>query len=117
MEIATSIAKAFGLYLVASGIFLLFRGRSFPLVLKDLFQHRALLWLAGLFLIVIGGTMAFQGSRSLVVVVLGWLTLVKGFIYIIYPDVFLRFTKRPYRSFTTIWGVLYVAFGIWLVSL
>lgn len=33
------IVKTLGIYLIASGIFLLFRSKTFPLVLKDLFFH------------------------------------------------------------------------------
>jgi uncharacterized membrane protein HdeD (DUF308 family) len=118
MDIPILIAKTLGVYLIASGAFLILRGRTFPVVLKDMFEHRATMWLAGLFLIVIGGLIVFEGSEDMIVMLLGWATLLKGVIYIIYPDIFIKISSRKaFHKLTGVWGMLYVALGFWLASL
>lgn len=115
------IAKILGVYMLASGLVMLFRGKTLALVLKDLFDHRALTWVAGLVLIVLGGFMAFAenvftGAGSEWVRVFGWIVLAKGFLYIVYPE-FLEKAAKVSKGLSAVWGIIAIALALWLFML
>ena len=53
MEISLIAAKLLGTYLIISGLFLITRGKTVPHLLKDFFEHPAIVYLTGAFLIVL----------------------------------------------------------------
>ena len=66
------LLKLLGIYMIVSGLAMLFRGKTLVLVAKDLLGHRALMWLAGFFLIIVGGSLALEPLGFFWVSVLGW---------------------------------------------
>ena|SRR3989344_6028788 len=119
MDTSLLIAKILGVYLLASGVALLFKGKTLTMVVKDFVDHRALTWLAGFVLIVLGGIMAFtnEGFGSTWVMVFGWLVLIKGIIYIVYPEFLAKIALKSVRPFAAAWGVISIVVGIWLFLL
>ncbi len=118
MDNTLLVAKILGVYMLASGLVLIFQRKSLPIMLKDLFEHRALTWIAGFVLIVIGGLIVWGGGiNNSWVIFLGWLILLKGVLYIIYPEILTKVPLLSKRSFTLVWGLLSVAVGVWLVLL
>ncbi len=111
------IIKALSVYLVVSGLFVLLRGKTLPVVLKDLMDHRAVMWLAGFLLIMVGGFLVFGTSPLLFVTVFGWLIVVKGALYIIAPEFFTRFVFTLSRPLLVLLGVVIVLFGIFLYGI
>ncbi len=51
MDITILTAKILGVYLVVSGLFLLLRGKTIPHLLRDFFDHPAIVYLTGVILI------------------------------------------------------------------
>ena len=51
MDTTLLVAKILGIYLVISGLFLLIRGKSIPHLLKDFFNHPAIVYLTGVILV------------------------------------------------------------------
>lgn len=96
------IIKALSIYLVVSGLFVLLRGKTLPLVLKDMIEHRAVMWLAGFLLIMVGGSLALGSNELLFVTVIGWLIVIKGALYILAPEFFTRFLLFLGRSLSHI---------------
>lgn len=111
------IIKALSIYLVVSGLFVLLRGKTLPLVLKDLIDHRAVMWLAGLLLIIIGSPLVFGTNDSLFVTVIGWLIIVKGALYIFAPELFTRFVFKIARPFLVFLSLIIILFGLFLYGM
>jgi len=51
METTLLVAKVMGVYLIISGLFLLIRGKSLPMMMKDFFDHPAIVYLTGVILV------------------------------------------------------------------
>lgn len=111
------IAKVFGIYLVVSGLFLLLRGKTLPLLMKDFFEHRAVTFLAGVVLIFVGGTLVvrhnlWDGTWRTWVTVFGWLALVKGAAYILFPEALARINVQRLRPWLGLFGAVAIVLGV-----
>ena len=111
------VAKVLGIYLLVSGLFLLFRGKTLPLVLKDMIKHRSVMWLAGFMLIMIGGLIAYGTRDSLFITVIGWVILVKGALYILAPELFTSFFLKISRPLLTSSGIVIILLGLYLFGI
>lgn len=111
------IIKALSIYLVVSGFFVLFRGKTLPLVLKDMIEHRAVMWLAGFLLIMISGPLVFGSNESLFVTVIGWLIVIKGALYILAPEFFTRFVFTIARPLLVLLSIIIILFGFLLYGM
>ena len=110
------IVTILGAYMVVSGLAMLIRGKTFPLVVQDLFEHRALMWLAGFFLMFVGGSLAFASSDMTWAPLLGWLIILKGALYILAPEFFTRLFRTPSTPAIVASGIIVAAIGAWLLS-
>jgi uncharacterized membrane protein HdeD (DUF308 family) len=108
----TLLAKVLGVYVIVSGLFLVLRGKTVPMLLKDFFAHRAVMYLSGLILIIVGGLFVFGEVEQTWMKILGWLTLIKGAVYILMPEAFFSFAKRTSRSVLAVTGILCIAIGV-----
>ena len=101
--------------MVVSGLAILFRKKTFALVAKDLFDHQATMWVAGFFLIFVGGLLAFQQTDLAFASFLGWLIMLKGITYILFPKVFTWMLSRWGHTGVVISGVIVIIIGVWLL--
>ena len=117
MEISLLVAKVLGGYFVVSGLFLLFRGKTLPTMLKDFFNHPAIVYLTGVILAALSGLYLLQnniwdGTWRVAVTVIMWLTLIKGLMYILVPEkLHAMASKRVFNSLSA-YGVLAIAAGV-----
>jgi len=117
MDLSTVVAKVFGIYLIVSGLFLLMRGKTLPLLVKDFFEHRAVVFLAGAILVFFGGVLVMRhnlwdGSWRTWVTVLGWLALIKGVMYILFMEVLAKINVQRLRPWLGLLGVAAIALGV-----
>ena len=123
MDIALIAAKILGVYLVVSGIFLIVRGKTIPRLLKDFFEHPAIVYLTGAVLIFLSLALILQnnvwdGSWRMVITIFAWLVFLKGVAYMLVPDALHKFvTKRFLALPFNVYGVIAVAAGIALFYL
>lgn len=114
------IAQVLGVYLLVSGLFLIFRGRTFAMLLNDLFEHPATLFLAGAMLVFAGAFLVLRGATtedplSTFVMIMSWVILAKGILYILFPDWLHKMVKRlPKTGLSTI-GAMMAGIGFYLV--
>jgi hypothetical protein len=116
------ILKVFGVYFVISGLFLALKGRTLPLIIKDLFQHPGVVYLAGIFLVFFGlfivlGKDAQVGTSNVVVSVIGWLVLAKGVAYIFFPKMMESLPFDRMRAWFGILGAIVIGIGIYIFQL
>lgn len=119
MEFSIVIAQVFALYLVISGVFLILKGKTLPIILKDFFAHPAIVYLAGVFLIFLGATLILQQGASdstsgVIISTFGWLALLKGLTYIFLPKVLADVPVKKFRPWLGLAGVVIIVIGVLL---
>jgi len=117
MDIALLVAKILGVYLVVSGLFLIFRGKTVPHLLRDFFDHPALLYLSGVILLFLSTLYLLQnnvwdGTWRTVITVIAWAVLVKGVSYILFPGILYKIANKKIFGFVSILGVIAVVAGV-----
>lgn len=117
MEISSTIGMVLGVYLLVSGVFLITRGKTLPSLLKDFFEHKAIVFLAGAILIFLGGTLAFQEMQETWVRILGLAILLKGVVYMLAPEVLEKMNFLRSRRNLSLFGILAIIAGIYLVTM
>jgi|SRR3989344_8005539 len=122
MDILTLTVKVMGVYLVVSGLFLIVRGKTVPILLKDFFSHPAIVYLTGIILIFLSSMYLIQynvwdSSWKTVVTVFAWLILIKGLGYVFIPQVLNEVSIRKFRTMFGVYGLVSVVVGVYLFFL
>ncbi|MDO8482164.1 MAG: hypothetical protein Q7S75_03755 [bacterium] len=119
MEISLIAAKILGMYLVVSGVFLIFRGNTVPHLLKDFFDHPAVLYLAGIILIFLSSLFLIQGNIwdgtwRTIVTIFAWAILLKGIAYVLAPQMLRRMVTKKVLGAVNLYGIIAVVTGVFL---
>lgn len=114
------IAQVLGVYLLVSGLFLIFRGKTLAMLLKDLFEHPAVMHLAGAMMVFGGAFLVLRGSStedplSTFVMIISWLILAKGIAYILFPEWLHKTVKRFSTMSLSMLGAVVAGIGFYLV--
>ena len=122
MDISLVAAKILGFYLIISGLFLIFRGKTIPRLLEDFFGHPAIVYLAGVILIFLSTLFLIEhniwdGSWRTVVTVFAWAVLLKGVAYIFFPEMLHRMTSQKLLEFVSLYGLIAIVAGVYLFYL
>lgn len=122
MEIPLIAAKVLGIYLVVSGLFLMFRGKTLAHMIKDLFDHPAVLYLAGAMLIFLSSIFLVQyniwdGTWRTAITILVWATLIKGILYILAPEMLHRFLTKKVLDAVNLYGIVAIIAGVYLFTI
>ncbi len=121
MEISLIAAKILGTYFIISGLFLLLRGKTVPHLLKDFFDHPAIMYLTGAILIFLSSLMLLQGniwdsSWRTVITIFTWLVFVKGAAYILAPELLRSLVSRKLLKAVNLFGLITLVVGVSLLS-
>ena len=119
MEISLIVAKVLGLYLVVSGLFLIFRGNTIPHLLKDFFGHPAIIYLTGVILVFLSAIFLVQnniwdGTWRTIVTIFAWLVLIKGIAYIFVPDLLQKIVTKKILETLNVYGIIALVAGLFL---
>ena len=119
MEISLIAAKILGVYLVVSGLFMIFRGKTLAHMVKDMFDHPAVLYLAGVILIFLSVLFLVQsnvwdGTWRTVITIVAWATLFKGVAYILFPEVLRNMVNKKLLDSVNLYGIIAIIAGIYL---
>ena len=122
MDTSLVAAKVLGVYLIISGLFLIFRGKTIPHLLKDFFGHPAIVYLTGVILVFLSSFFLIEhnvwdGSWRTVVTVFAWLVLLKGVAYIFVPETLHKMASKKLLESVSYFGVVAVAVGLSLFYL
>ena len=122
METTLLVAKVMGVYLIISGLFLLIRGKSLPMMMKDFFDHPAIVYLTGVILIFIStlylvGNNVWDGTCNTVVTIFVWMVLAKGIAYVLFPEVLHKVSNNFMVKGLNIYGVVGIVIGLSLICL
>ena len=117
MDTTILVAKVLGIYLVVSGLFLLLKGKTVPHLLRDFFDHPAIVYLAGAILIFLSSMYLLQyniwdGTWRTPVTILVWLVLLKGITYIFAPQALSEMTIKKSRPLFGFYGLIAIVIGV-----
>lgn len=122
MDVLTLTLKLFAIYMVVSGLFLIMKQKSVPLLLKDFFGHPATVYLTGIILIFLSSMYLIQyniwdGTYRTAVTVLAWAVLLKGIGYIFFPKMLNEIAIKKSKNLFGFYGFLSVMIGLYLFFL
>ena len=122
MDITILVAKLFGIYLVVAGLFLLFKGKSIPHLLKDFFDHPAMMYLTGIILVFLASMYlipynVWDSTWRTLVTVFVWLVLLKGLVYIFVPRLLSETAIQRSRNWFGLYGILSIVVGVYMFFL
>jgi hypothetical protein len=117
MDASLIAAKLLGTYLVISGLFLILRGKTLPNILRDFFGHPAMVYLAGVLLIVLSALFLIQnniwdGTWRTVITVFAWLVFIKGVAYIFAPGKLHRIVNKKFFQMLNLYGLIAIIAGL-----
>ncbi|GAB4236275.1 MAG: hypothetical protein Tsb0021_15990 [Chlamydiales bacterium] len=98
MEISVFLAKVLGAYLVIVGIFYLVN-RNYNAMISDYQQHTAIQLLNGILALIFGLLIVFAHNKwefnwTVIITVIGYLTVTKGIAILFFPNTFLRIAQK-----------------------
>jgi len=122
MDITILTAKILAIYLMVAGLFLIVKGKSVPHLLKDFFDHPAVVYLTGIILIFLSSMYLVQyniwdGTWKTAITVFVWLVMIKGLVYIFAPKALSEISIKKYRNTFGVYGLVAIVVGIYLFFL
>ncbi|OGG58787.1 hypothetical protein A3C86_03395 [Candidatus Kaiserbacteria bacterium RIFCSPHIGHO2_02_FULL_49_16] len=120
MDDSLIAAKLLGTYLIISGLFLILRGKTLPNIIKDFLGHPAIVYLTGIFLIVLSSLYIIQnniwdGTWRTAVTVLAWAVFLKGVAYIFVPETLHKVVSKKFLASVNLYGLVAVILGLSLL--
>ncbi|MEI6280830.1 MAG: hypothetical protein WCP17_02400 [bacterium] len=122
MDITFLIAKIMGIYLVVSGLFLVFKGKTVPHLLKDFFDHPATVFLTGVILVFLSSMYLIQyniwdGTAEALVTLFVWIIMLKGLSYIFFPQMLNEIAVKKFKGSFFAYGAVAIFMGLYLFFL
>lgn len=122
MDITILVVKMLGIYLVVSGLFLVLRGKTVPHLLKDLFDHPAVVYLTGIALVFLSSMYLIQyniwdGTWRALVTLFAWIVMLKGLAYIFVPQILHEMTIKKFKGLFGVYGLIAIIMGLYLFFL
>jgi len=117
------LSRLIGLYCILVAISMTVRKQSIVETITALVQNPPLLFLVGILTLIAGLAMVLAhnawsgGASTVVVTIVGWITLIKGLLFLFLPqeveaDLFLR--KLHYEQYFYVFMVISLVIGIYL---
>ncbi len=122
MDISLIVAKVLGIYLVVSGLVLIFKGKTIAYLLKDFFDHPAIVYLTGVILLFLSSLFLLQNNIwdftwRTVITIFAWATLLKGLAYIFIPETLHKMVNKKMLGNLGVHGFFSIVIGIILWTL
>jgi uncharacterized membrane protein HdeD (DUF308 family) len=115
MEIAILTARILTLVYTSAGIAAISNRLNFSKISESFEKSQALTLISGFLSLIVGTILVtyhnlWVTNWTLIITIIGWITLLKGILLIIYPE-FISFFKGIYRN-NQIWGILMLIIGL-----
>jgi len=119
MQTSIFIAKILGLFYLVFGLGVLLNTKHYRHLLEDLIKDRAHLYWGGIFALLVGFLIvyyhnAWQVEWYVLITILGWLGILKGFLLIVFPEAMVDLAKALTKSENSlhVWGVIMLVVGL-----
>src|ERR1035437_482084 len=109
MNITLVLSQALGIIFIVFGLSMIFNKKWMVLVVDEIVKNQGLLWLAGLVALMMGVVIVllnnvWTSGLPLFVTVLGWLTLLKGAVILLFPNLTVSYYKKMNKGNILMWG-------------
>lgn len=118
MELSILIAKIFAVVYLMVGLGMLVNPGYYQKAMDDMLKNTAVIYLGGAMAAVAGLLIVtyhniWEYSWVVVITIFGWLSLLKGFMFLAFPQ-HLAFWRKVFKkpSCMPIWAVIVLAFGL-----
>ncbi len=123
MELTILLLKFWGFYLFLMGLSVLINKSTWKSFVSELSSNKHFTFLAGIFALIIGMLVVsyhnvWSGGFDVVIVtILGWLSLVKGVGYLLFPSKAVASIARKFMegSFITPWAAIILILGAYML--
>ncbi len=121
MDISIVLAQILGLCFAILGLSMLFNKKWTALAIEEIIKNQGLTWLAGFITLVIGAVLVvlnnvWTSGLPLFITILGWLTLIKGTIVLVFPNLTISYYKKMNNGNIFVWGgVIIFILGLILI--
>lgn len=116
------LAKIFGLYFLAIGIAFVVHPDRFKKIYQQIMEDENFLFLGGIIALLIGAAIVSVHNDwalgwPIIITLLGWWSLIKGFALLIYPDSIQLFSSIRNRSnaFCRMISLIFLIIGLFLL--
>ena len=122
MDTTILVVKVLGIYLITSGLLLVLKKKSLTILLKDFYNHPALVYLTSTILIFLSSIYLLQyniwdGTYKTIVTLFVWLVMIKGLCYIFIPELLSKISIKKFQKYFILYGVITIIIGIYLFLL
>ncbi len=121
MENAIVIARIIGPFFIIVGLGFLFNLKNVQKVMEDFSKNAALLYMGGVMalffgLLIVQFYNVWKLQWPLIITILGWMSLIKGVVLIVFPKAIIKWTESYKKSTTPVIVhlVIALALGIFL---
>jgi len=120
METSLFLAQFMGIVFVVIGFAVLVNMKSMKKIVESLMTNPALLYISGFFILVLGLLVVmnhnvWEGGWRVLVTVLGWMTLVKGVLFLVFPEWVKARKSMCTSGWMTFSGIACLAIGVYLL--
>ena len=103
METSIFIARIFGLCYLIIGAGFIFNRKAFQQVMEDFCKNTAMVFLAGIFSLVIGVVIilthnSWVANWTVMITIIGWLGFIKGIWIIVFPNTVSKFMQAYQKN-------------------
>ncbi len=118
MDISIILARILGILFLVLGISL-FNRKTVVVLLEEMERQKGFSWLGGLIAVVFGAVIVSLGGFwfsdwRVVISVIGWLSLLKGFFILVFPESSASFYHEFKMKCSTVGGIAVVVIGLFL---
>jgi len=121
MNTSIVLAQIWGFACVILGLSMFLNRKWTAIAIEEMTQNQGVIWLAGLFTLVLGLIMIalnniWTSGLPLFVTILGWLTLIKGISILIFPTLAVSYYKKLNIGNIFSWGGFFmIILGLFLL--
>ncbi len=117
MENAIVIARIIGPYFIIAGLGFLFNLKNFQKVMEDFSKNSALLYMGGVMalffgLLIVQFYNVWKVQWTLIITILGWMSLIKGVVLIVFPKVLIKLMESYQKNTVPIIVHLVIGFAL-----
>ncbi len=122
LSLTEFLALAFGLYMIAAGVGLLYEGENYNQIIVEFKDNAAIGYIAGIMVFALGVVIIrvhndWSSVVAGVVSLIGWVALIEGVLMLAFRRAFLGFFTKINFSLLIINGfaVICLVLGVWLI--
>ena len=121
MTSVNTIAQVVGLIMSIVSVGVLINTTTYRQIIEEFTKNHALCYLGGMLALFFGLFIlmfhnAWETNWTTIITIIGWLSVIKGALLIVYPNIYAQLTNWMRRSgkFISYIGVLYLLLGLFL---